>query len=79
MIRNMVLREVDMFSLRDFVVFLAGVAFLHTISHLFLAYMVTLPMDFRFMVLTPGINTGAVIVSGIVTVVLIVIAARMAK
>lgn len=41
-----------MISLRDIVIFLAGVAFLHTVSHIMVGFTIPLPYDFKIMVLT---------------------------
>lgn len=68
-----------MFNLRDFLIFLAGGEFLHALSHLFLSYFVKLPLDMNIMVLTSQLNTWAIILNGVATVLLLVVAARMKR
>lgn len=66
-----------MFKLRDVVIFFAGVEFFHTISHLVLPYFMTLPIDMKFMVLTPTINMWIVITNAIITIALLFWAYRL--
>jgi hypothetical protein len=68
-----------MFSLRDVVIFLAGAEFLHTISHILLLMTVPLPLDFKFIVLTPSLNMGAIVCNAVITVVLLIWAAKLSK
>lgn len=68
-----------MFSWRDLVVFLAGAEFFHTLSHILIGYFFTLPLDMKFMTLTPTMNMWAIVINGIITVVLIGWATRLQK
>lgn len=70
---------VIMFSLRDFVLFLAGAEFFHTLSHVFLAEFVELPMDFKLVVLTAPMNMWVIIINGILTILLLWWAVRLGK
>lgn len=60
-----------MFSLRDLIIFLAGAEFFHTLTHLFFAFFVPLPLDLKFIILTKNLNTVSIIVNAIVTILLI--------
>lgn len=60
-----------MFSLRDFVIFLAGAEFFHTLSHFLLFYFLKLPMDMKVVVLTPSLNIWAIVINGIITILLL--------
>lgn len=65
--------------LRDIVVFLAGAAFLHTISHVLLPYYVTLPLSTTVMTVTRSDNIWIIVISAIVTVLLLWLAKAMKK
>jgi hypothetical protein len=65
--------------LRDIVIFLAGVAFLHTISHFMLPYYVSLPLQTNMMTLTATGNIWVIVISAIVTVLLLLLAKWMKK
>lgn len=60
-----------MITKRDAIVFLAGAAALHTISHLALAYSDMLPMRFFSFIWTKEANTVTVVISAAVTIALI--------
>lgn len=62
---------VYMFSFRDLIIFLAGAEFFHTITHIMMAFWVTLPLDFKFVVLTKNLNLFAIVVNAIVTILLL--------
>lgn len=66
-----------MFKLRDVVIFLAGAAFLHTLSHIVFPFFVPLPLDLKFMVWTPAYNVWTIVISAIVTVALLWWAAKL--
>lgn len=68
-----------MLKLREVLIFLAGAEFLHTLSHLFLAFYATLPLDFKFMILTPSLNFWAIIINGTFTVLLLIWAAKLPR
>lgn len=68
-----------MFNLRDYVIFFAGAAFLHTISHIFFSLFVPLPLNFKVMVLTTANNMWFIIISSIVTILLIWWAVHLSK
>lgn len=57
--------------LRNVVIFLAGAEFFHTLTHIFLALYVKLPLDFTFMSLTTRANIFAIVVNGIITLLLL--------
>lgn len=65
--------------LRDLVIFLAGAAFLHTISHFLLPYYLALPLSTKVMTLTATGNIWVIVISAIVTVLLLWLAKRMKK
>lgn len=56
---------------RDFLIFLAGAAFFHTLNHIMLPYVVTLPFHTKFMVLTATINLWAIGISALITLLLL--------
>ena len=64
---------------RDIVIFLAGAAFFHTVSHFMLPYYVTLPLQTSMMTLTAYGNIWIVVISAIVTVLLLVLAKWLKK
>lgn len=68
-----------MLSLRDFVIFLAGAQFFHTLSHLLMSYFVVLPLQMKFFELTPVMNFWATIVNGVITLLLLWWAHRLSK
>ncbi len=68
-----------MFKLRDVIIFLAGVEFFHTLSHIILPYFVTLPMQLNFMTLTPYLNLIIIIINAIITILLLWWASRLSR
>lgn len=60
-----------MFSFRDFIIFLAGAEFFHTISHIILPFLITLPMEFTFIVLTKNLNMFVIAINAIITLLLL--------
>lgn len=68
-----------MFSLRDFVIFLAGAEFFHTLSHLLLPYFISLPLDIKFIVLTTTMNIWVVAINALITIALLWWAKRLSK
>lgn len=66
-------------GLRDFVIFLAGAEFFHTISHLILPYFVTMPVDLRVILLTSTMNIWIVIINGLLTILLLWWAAKLGR
>ena len=66
-----------MFSLKNVLIFLAGAAFFHTLSHILLPFFVELPLKTKVIYLTPALNFWAVIISAIITVVLLFWAKRV--
>ncbi|MBX9805867.1 MAG: hypothetical protein K2Y18_08980 [Alphaproteobacteria bacterium] len=66
-----------MCKLRDWVVFLAGVEFFHTLVHVMMPHVMSLPMDMKVMVMTSTMNTSAIIVNAVITVMLIWWARRL--
>lgn len=68
-----------MCNLRDVVIFVSGAAFLHTISHIILPYLVTMPLDMGFMVLTTRCNFWVIGISAIITIALLWWASKLDK
>ncbi len=60
-----------MCKLRDVVIFFAGAEFFHTISHIFLPYFITMPLDMRFMILTTKLNFWVIGINAIITIALL--------
>ncbi|VVC75425.1 hypothetical protein AQUSIP_07150 [Aquicella siphonis] len=68
-----------MIRLRDFLIFLAGAAFFHTISHAMLPYFVALPWPLGFMTLTQYGNYWIIAGSALMTVLLLWWASRLPR
>lgn len=66
-----------MCKLRDVVIFAAGAEFFHTLSHIILPYLVTLPVNMKFITLTPSLNMFAIIINAIITIALLWWARRL--
>lgn len=66
-------------GLRDFVVFLAGAEFFHTLSHVLLPYFMTLPVDMKVTALTAEMNMWAIFINGIITLLLLWWAHRLGR
>lgn len=66
-----------MLKLREVVIFVAGAEFFHTLSHVILPYFVSLPINMKFMILTPTINVWAIIINTVITVALLWWASRL--
>lgn len=64
---------------RDFIIFLAGAEAFHTFSHILLAYMVKMPMETNWVVLTPNLNYWAIIINGLITIGLLWYAKRLKR
>lgn len=60
-----------MFSFRDLIIFLAGAEFFHTLTHIILPFFITLPVDFKYVVLTNNMNIFAIIINAIITLLLL--------
>lgn len=60
-----------MFTFRDFIIFLAGAQFFHTLSHIVIVYSIKLPLKMKFMTLTSKINTWAIIANAVITAILL--------
>ena len=60
-----------MLKLRDVVIFFAGAEFFHTLSHIILPYFIDLPINMKFIVLTPTINVWAIIINAVITIALL--------
>lgn len=68
-----------MFSFRDFIIFLAGAEFFHTLSHIIMIFFVNLPLNIKFMTLTPTINLWAIVINAIITIALLWWATKLPK
>ncbi|MFV0339867.1 MAG: hypothetical protein ACK5MA_04435 [Parachlamydiaceae bacterium] len=66
-------------SIRDIVVFFAGFQTFHTLSHLLIAFTINLPLQTKYMTLTSTMNTWAIFVNGIITLVLFWLAKILRK
>lgn len=66
-------------KLRDVVIFVAGAEFFHTLSHIFLAYGVQLPLSTKWMVLTSRFNMWAILINAIITLLLLLWAKRLPR
>jgi hypothetical protein len=66
-------------TLRDIVIFFAGAAFFHTISHIICPYFIALPFDAGFMQLTHKSNLVIIIISAIMTIALLWWAKKLKK
>ncbi len=66
-------------SFRDVIIFLAGVSFFHTLSHIFLSLYVALPLASSIVVITPNLNLTAIIANALITVLLLYWASRLKK
>lgn len=66
-----------MLKLRDVVIFLAGAEFFHALSHIILPYFITLPLNLKFMMFTPSLNTWAIIINALITIALLWWASRI--
>jgi len=60
-----------MFKLRDVVIFFAGAAFFHTLSHIILPYFISMPLDIGIMVLTPTLNLWIIVINAFITLALL--------
>jgi hypothetical protein len=68
-----------MFNFRDFVVFVAGAEFFHMLSHIFIFYYVTLPMNTDVVLVTPELNTWGIAINAAVTVLLLWWSTKLSK
>lgn len=68
-----------MISVRDIVIFFAGVEFWHTFTHIVFAFFVSLPLDMNFIVMTPKMNMWGIIVNATITIILIYLALRLSR
>lgn len=60
-----------MCSKRDLVIFFAGVAAMHTLSHLMIGYLGVLPMTFMSIEWTQNLNMITIVASAVLTVALL--------
>lgn len=68
-----------MFSLRDLVVFLAGVEFFHTVVHILLPHFIAFPIEMKHMAFTTSMNLWAIAINAVLTIALLWLAAKMKK
>lgn len=66
-----------MSKVRDVIIFAAGAAFFHTISHILLPFFVDLPLNMGFMMFTPTGNVWTIVISAIITLALLWWASRI--
>ncbi len=66
-----------MFSLKNLLIFLAGAAFFHMVSHILVPYYIELPLQINGITLTQSLNNWAIGVSGVLTVVLLWLAKKI--
>lgn len=68
-----------MVSLRNIIIFVAGIEFWHTFTHIFLALFVSLPLDTKIIVITPTTNMWGILVNGAITILLLWWSSRLSK
>ncbi len=56
-----------MWSTKEFLIFFAGATAFHTLSHIALYFMVSLPMQFGPIILTNQLNNYAIVISSLIT------------
>lgn len=66
-----------MFTLKYWLIFLAGAAFFHTISHLILPYYIELPFHLKDFTLTKQLNDWAIWGSAALTIILLWLAGKV--
>ncbi len=64
-------------KLRDFVVFLAGAEFFHTLSHVVLTALISFPWQTKMMMVTQSLNSWAITLNGAITILLLVWASKL--
>ncbi|HRN78273.1 MAG TPA: hypothetical protein PLU71_03465 [Candidatus Dependentiae bacterium] len=64
---------------KEFIIFLAGAEAFHTLAHLYIALVGTLPIQFGGITITPQLNMFALIINAIITVGLLWWAQTMKK
>lgn len=67
-----------MFSLKNWLIFLAGAEFFHTLSHVMVPFVIQLPLVMDGVTLTSSINNWAIALNALVTVGLLWLAGRVA-
>lgn len=65
-----------MWTKREILIFLAGAATLHTLSHVMLQFAAVLPLNFWGIIVTYSLNTYALIISALVTAALLWLISR---
>lgn len=65
-----------MFSLKIWLMFLAGAAFFNTLSHIFVPYYIELPLPTKNYTLTQQINNYIIAGSAALTILLLFLAAK---
>lgn len=68
-----------MVSFRDFIIFLSGAEFFHTLVHVFLHYYELLPFDLKFIVLTPNFNNWSIVINFLITIALMWWASKLSS
>lgn len=68
-----------MFSFRDFIIFLAGAEFFHTLTHILIPLFIKLPLEINSFMFTQRMNFWAIILNAIITLLLLWWAARLSK
>jgi len=67
--KNHLIKEGDsMWSKKEILIFLAGAAVFHTLSHIFLPMVISLPMQVSFFTFTDQMNIFAIIVSAVIAI-----------
>lgn len=66
-----------MLKLRDVLIFFAGAEFFHTLSHIVLPYFISMPLNMGFMTFTPILNTWAIVINALLTIILLWWASRL--
>jgi hypothetical protein len=66
-----------MFKFKYALIFLAGAAFFHAVSHIVVTYVVVLPFPTRFIEWTPFLNTWAIAINAAISILLLWWASRI--
>lgn len=62
---------------RDVLIFVAGAVFFHMLSHIMLPFIVPLPINMGFMILTKMMNMWIIVTNAVITLALLWFAGRI--
>lgn len=66
-------------NFRDFIIFIAGAEFFHTISHIFIGLYIELPLQTNLIEITSSLNTWMILFNASITIILISCAVKLSK